>query len=609
MDRDGVGKVNSNAQPPIGEAAWVRRRPHRAAALMRDLEVHQFELECQNRQLREAQAELEESRRRYADLYDLAPVAYVTLDRQGCIRGGNLTATRLLRTSRETLLGLPLATLVERSDHGRLFEHLRRCFETRTEAATEMTLSGKRPMPLAVQVTSAPIFDGDKEVVECRTTLTDVSALRRGHDRLTLLSETSWLLCAAVDPRRHLRAVTRLTIDRFADVALLDLVAEDGTLKRTEQAGRSGTLAPSPKVSSWGSSFQREVLRSRQSIFVSNCRGREMEAAALDLAPMAGGTVSSWMMVPLLSRGAAIGVLTVAAAGRIGRFVADDLRTAEDLAARIGVVLDNARLHEQARNALAARDEMLACVAHDLRNPVHTIMLSTNGVSDAPPGIERRKGWPELQRVRRSAEQISRMIGDLTEVSRLDAGTFDLALGPRDVRSLLSEAFESLLPLAQEKKVALRIELPVEAHMVLCDRERVFQVLANLIGNAVKFTPPGGAIDISSKSSERMVVLTVSDNGPGVPASDRGNIFAKYWQGDGAREGRGLGLYIAKRLVEAHGGSIWCESEAAKGTTMSLTLQRCGATTRVSPQGPLGSGSDAPCVAEPIDAATARQGG
>ena len=194
-------RTETKRDPP--PAKWVRRCPRRASHLLRDLETYQVELEGQNRELRDAQSELEESRHRYAELYHFAPVAYLTLDRAGRILEANLTAVRFFSASRRSLLGAPLACLVEPSGRAGLRDHLRRCLETRREVATVLSFLGKgKPrVPSPTQMTSTPLVDGSGELIGCRTTLTDISALRRTQDRLALLAEVSRLLAAAADPR------------------------------------------------------------------------------------------------------------------------------------------------------------------------------------------------------------------------------------------------------------------------------------------------------------------------------------------------------------------------------------------------------------------------
>ncbi len=476
------------------------------------------------------------------------------------------------------MLGVPLACLVAHSDRPGMRDHLRRCLDSGTEVATVVIFAGKRGTPLATQMTSTPLVDAEGKVIGCRTTLTDISALRRTQDRLALLAEVSRLLGAASDLRSPFPEILGLIVKTFADVALLDLVAGDGTLRRAEQASVPGTLSRAAvEASPAEGSPQGEVLREGQSIFLPACRWHgASETTDTEHASVAtDATASSWMIVPLASRGKALGVLTLVATERTGRFEAEDLTTAEDLAARMAVALDNSHLHQQALRATEARDEMLACVAHDLRNPLYAIMLSTDEISEERPRVERRKTSLTLQRVRRNALHISSMVKDLTELSRLESETFQLTLAPHDVRGLLNDVVQSLLPLAEEKGLALGVEPPVEPYNVRCDSDRVYQVLSNLIGNAVKITPAFGAISIFSNAREREVRFSVRDTGPGLSATDRDRMFDKYWQARAStHEGRGLGLYIAKRIVEAHGGHIWCDSELGRGATVSFTLPR-----------------------------------
>ena len=138
---------------------------------------------------------------------------------------------------------------------------------------------------------------------------------------------------------------------------------------------------------------------------------------------------------------------------------------------------------------------------------------------------------------------------------------------------LFEEMASTLAPLAAEKRIALRFDAPPDGVIMRCDRDRVIQVLSNLIGNSIKFTPDGGSVVVAASRTGAQALVTVSDSGPGIPASVRPHIFERFWQADEtARKGRGLGLYIAKGLVEAQGGAIWVDSKADAGTTFSFTL-------------------------------------
>jgi PAS domain S-box-containing protein len=543
------------------------------------MEIQRLAHDVQNHKLRDTRRALEESRRRYVDLYDFAPVAYLTLDAVGRIKEANLTAARLLGIPRARLCGVAFVQFVAPADAARFAEHRRQCFEQRIPAVTEITISaGRTAPPLFMYVTSTPLFDEAENVVECRTTLTDVSGGKRNEERQSLLSEASRVLATSLDNEVALAGVVRLAVGRFADLAFLDLVREDGTLYRVEQAVAVADVElPSPAAATTpvGTS-QLEVVASHKPLFVADCSpARLMEIVGRKLQRLVGRDVSSAMVVPLISRGIGLGVLTLVAARRRRKFSPADLTTSEDLAERIAVRLDNARLYRQAREAVAAREELLALVAHDLRNPLSAIRLSAMSITSAPPPVERRKAWPRIERVRRIAEHMSRMLDDLAEFSGLDARPFTLDMAPREVPHLLNEVVDELVPLASDRGINLHLEAPPAAGHVVCDADRVLQVFSNVVGNAVKFSQRGGTIALGSTAKDGAVLFTVRDDGPGMAPADLDHIFDKYWQAEeGSRRGRGLGLYIAKRLVEAQGGKIWCESELEKGTRVSFTLPR-----------------------------------
>ena len=268
--------------------------------------------------------------------------------------------------------------------------------------------------------------------------------------------------------------------------------------------------------------------------------------------------------------------MTLVAARRLPEVLAIGPDDRGDLAERIAVRIDNARLYQKAREAVAVREELLALVAHDLRNPLSAIRLSAMSITQrSRRPVERRKAWPRIERVRRIADHMSRMLEDLAEFSGLDARPFTLDMAPREVPQLLNEVVDELVPLATDRGIKLHLDGPPAAGHVVCDPDRVLQVFSNVVGNAVKFSQRGGTIALGSTAKESEVLFTVKDDGPGMAQADLDHIFDKYWQAEeGARGGRGLGLYIARRLVEAQGGAIWCESEPEKGTLVSFTLPR-----------------------------------
>ncbi len=292
-------------------------------------------------------------------------------------------------------------------------------------------------------------------------------------------------------------------------------------------------------------------------------------------------------MVAVRSRGADLGVLTLALTDARRRFDPADRTVAQDLAARLALAYDNARLYRDARSAVAAREDVLAFVAHDLRNPIHAIQISLADLLDGAPARERRSGWQRLDRVRRVAEQMNRMIDDLLDLSTIDTGQLTIEATDWGATNLIQEANDALGPLVNDKGIRLVVEMPAEPADVRCDPSRVLQVFSNIIGNAVKFTPAGGQITITSHATAAEVVFSVTDTGDGVAPGDLGRLFDRYWQADAhAHKGRGLGLYIAQKIIDAQGGRIWAESERGRGTSLSFSLPRAAVTARPSPAPP-----------------------
>jgi PAS domain S-box-containing protein len=245
--------------------------------------------------------------------------------------------------------------------------------------------------------------------------------------------------------------------------------------------------------------------------------------------------------------------------------------TCQDITERKEAEATARRLIE-AEAATRARDEVLAVVAHDLRNPLHTISMAATMLSElASDRWEQVRTSAEI--IRRGAARMSRLVQDLLDLKRAEAGV--LRVQPRAVvvADLVSDAVDLLRPIAAASSLDLTADIAEGLPPVLADRDRIEQVLSNLIGNAIKFTPRRGGITVRVDRDGEVVRLAVSDTGPGISADQLPHIFRRFWQGDRVdRRGIGLGLPIAKAIVEAHGGRIWAESEPGWGSTFYVTL-------------------------------------
>jgi signal transduction histidine kinase len=228
----------------------------------------------------------------------------------------------------------------------------------------------------------------------------------------------------------------------------------------------------------------------------------------------------------------------------------------------------------RADEGLATRDQFLGMVSHDLRSllggiALHAASLKRNAADDEA-GRKTRQG---LEKIERFTARMNRLIGDLLDVASLEEGRIRISPTLQDATATARESVEAFQPLAAARGLSLDLEIRGPSLMATFDQERVLQVLANLLSNAIKFTPAGGRISLRVESVGPDVRFSVEDTGSGIPSHQLEAVFERFWQARSEDwRGLGLGLYISKGIVEAHGGRIWAESQLGKGSTFSLTL-------------------------------------
>ena len=250
-----------------------------------------------------------------------------------------------------------------------------------------------------------------------------------------------------------------------------------------------------------------------------------------------------------------------------------DLEAADELRRRaIEIDLERRLVSEQ--RAVREREEVIAIVSHDLRSPLSSILMQAEMMmSPARTGGEEtisqvRTG---VERIRRSATHMKAMVDDLLDLATIESQRFALHLESVQSRFMVEEALLAASPMAVTKRITLATEL-IDPPKLEADPERIFRVLSNLLGNAIKFTPEGGTITVGAKCRGGELLITVADTGPGIPTDTIAHVFDRYWKVRATSSvGSGLGLYIAKGIVNAHGGRIWAESSAS-GATLSFTL-------------------------------------
>jgi signal transduction histidine kinase len=293
--------------------------------------------------------------------------------------------------------------------------------------------------------------------------------------------------------------------------------------------------------------------------------------------------LGSFIGVPIVRNGRNVANLFLARDPGQPPFSAQDVRAADLLAGYVAVAIENAELYDRALAARRAREDLLATVSHDLKNPLNAIKLSTRTLAGR---VEGEKAKESVARIDRGVERMSRLIGDLLDAAKIEAGALRAAPQPEDASALIESAVEMFRVIAAEKRIRLIVTPSPGAGLVSCERNLILRVFANLLGNAIKFSPDGSSIAIAAEARAGQVLFSVADAGPGIPAEQVVHAFERYWQQEGSdRRGSGLGLYIAKGIVEAHGGLIWIESTPGRGTTVRFTLPlaRAEAHTAASP--------------------------
>lgn len=386
----------------------------------------------------------------------------------------------------------------------------------------------------------------------------------KADDEQRFLSNLAEILASALDERAMLSAVARLVVPRLGDICLIDVIDDDGSVQRVDDSLDDWHLVPTPN------------LRAGETLLISDLTASTLGAITADSAGQAAiraAGVRSLVLLPLIGRGRLLGVLTLAMTRPDRTFSRSDLPKLEDVAQRTALGADNARLYQQARQASRARDDTLAAISHDLRNGLNTVLTAVSLLlRNLPPDDDGRRDRRHVEAIRRSAERMNRLIGDLLDVASIEAGRLFVEPRREPVRPIIQEALDACRDQALEK--SMHIEQNVAGEIdVVCDRDRVLQVLGNLIGNAIKFTPDGGSVLVTAQQLDDDVVFSVRDSGVGVSAKQLPHVFDRFWQATPkARLGSGLGLTIAKGVVEALGGRIWVESRSGEGTTFFFTL-------------------------------------
>jgi PAS domain S-box-containing protein len=401
------------------------------------------------------------------------------------------------------------------------------------------------------------------------------TAERRAH----FLSEASRVLATSFDCNTTFGALARLAVPVLADYCVVDMVSGSELVRlgaaHVDPAKEQLLLGVvhSTTRAAHGKDPLAIAVREGRPTLVTDI---SIEAARAALADEEDPRIEEQLLprslitVPLVVGSHVVGVLTLVMSESNRRFTIDDLALAEELARRAAVSVESAQLFHNAQQATQTRDHVLAIVAHDLRNPLGTVVMAADLVLETMADDFHRK---HLAMIRRSADRMNQLIHDLLDVVRIEGGRLSIEPVPDRIELLIDEALATLRPLAAGRSIRLEGECEPGLPLVLFDNARIMQVVSNLVGNAIKFAAAGGCIRIRCQLPSNEVCISITDNGPGIPPTQLPHIFGGFWQASSTdRRGIGLGLSIAKGIVEAHGGRIWVESTVGVGSTFYFTL-------------------------------------
>jgi PAS domain S-box-containing protein len=414
----------------------------------------------------------------------------------------------------------------------------------------------------------------------------EISPLKISEEHNKFLAEVGALLSSSLNYQVILDRLVHLFVPRVADWSVIDLLRENGQFDRavvahSDPAKENVALELKKRFppTADGKGISGEALQTGKPVLMAEVSGpvlQEIASSQEHLELLRSLAVRCLVSVPLHAKGRVIGAITFVRGESGRKFAAADVPFLEELSRRVAFAIENADLYEAAQKAIRLRDDLLAVVSHDLKNPLTAIKLSCSTIERIALKKLEPSAIVELgKRIGSSADRMEKMIGDFLEMTKIEAGAIRFEKNPQQVFTLVNEAVDPLRPLAERKSIHVLNESDDKGGVIIADKEAVFRVFSNLIGNAINFTPNGGQITIQADPKDHEVEFSVSDTGPGVPDEHLPFIFDRFWQAKHEfRKGAGLGLAIAKGLVEAQGGRIWIKSKLGTGSTFYFTLPR-----------------------------------
>jgi PAS domain S-box-containing protein len=532
---------------------------------------------------RQGEQALRETTQRLQAILETAVEGIITIDERGTIHNLNPATVRIFGYAPEELIGRNVSLLMPepyRGEHdGYMANYLRT--GVRKIIGIGREVRGQRkdgsifPMDLAVSETRLPqgrFFTG---------LVRDISTRKHAMEAQALFVEAGTLLSQSLDVPTTLRRLASLAVSRLCDYCIVDVLGEDGQLHRQEVATKEPrlqelilrTMPYAPLAGNHGPLAR--ALERGKALSVPHVTAEWMDAAAVNAehrALLEQLGPKSVAIVPLVARGRKLGLISFAWLRSRAATMAADVEVAKGLADRAAVAIDNARLYQEAQEAARVREDVVAIVSHDLRNPLNAITLSATALLKREDVDERTT--KAIRRIYAAADRASAMIRDLLDFTQARVGGIPIHRGPLDFHEHVHRVVDEVQGAHPERHIDFHARGDGQGEW---DEGRLAQVVTNLVGNALQHSPASTPVRVSTWSEGPSVCLEVHNEGPPIPAELLPTLFEPYRQGPEAGAGRGslgLGLFITRQIVLGHGGTLDVRSTRDGGTTFTVRLPR-----------------------------------
>lgn len=534
----------------------------------------------------QVEAALRASEAKFSGILDIAADAIISVDERQRIVHYNLGAERIFGWTAAEALGRDLAFLLpprHRQTHAGHIHGFGGTRERSRQMGQRRHISGLRrdgtEFPAEASISKLSLVSGERLYT---VLLRDISERRAREEAQQHLTHAVAVLGETLEVAATEQSIVQLPIPWLGDGAILDVVTGGDALRRVPARPDDPVLRAAlarlaeRAVDLDSPSRVVDVMRHGRLELVPEVTDEWLEAHTADLDEydrLRAVGMRSLLLLPLVAREHVLGVLKIFRRTNTAPFTDADIAIAEELTLRAAFALDNARLYETAQQATIARDHALGVVSHDLRNPISAIGMCARALLAATPQeADDRRGL--VTTIIDSTELTQRMIRDLLDVASIEVGRLSVERRQVSIAMVLERGVSLFTRDAAERGVRLVLEPLPTLPNVAGDEERLVQVLANLLGNALRFTDRGGEVSVGALKDGPVVEVFVRDSGAGIPESELGRIFERYWtvRRNAPKGGTGLGLAIARGIVEAHGGRLWAESRVGDGSTFRFTV-------------------------------------